>query len=222
MDRKIFFCVFVEDYPGCVWPVWTSIGKLSVYSLKYVWNFFWNLAFQPLKTLYHHYHITESHQSLAFWSSETIWQTKTIISLLPKWILPPNVPGWWLTWEALTHKVTWPLSQVILQDYLNTSLKLKTLYLHYRIAYGKRTWSDHDIQQEDPMPKVTWFFNHVVLLVYSINKLSYVSTCTSSMTTFHDKVVTYNWCLPPIKNITFKHVIFWSFNCVIFCGHMTN
>ena len=42
----------------------------------------------------------ESHDPLNSWSFKIMWQTKIIISPLPRWLWPSNLTGWWLTLTA--------------------------------------------------------------------------------------------------------------------------
>ena len=39
----------------------------------------------------------KSYNTLIIWTCKVTWQMKTIISLLPDCLLPPNLAGWWLT-----------------------------------------------------------------------------------------------------------------------------
>ena len=102
----------------------------------------------------------ESHDPLILWSCEIIWQTKTIISLIPQCLWPPNLAGWWLTLSGfhplscLTH--WW-------RDLGRSRDKLKPLYLYYcSPCYDHQTWQGGDLPWGAPMHIVLWPFNHVM------------------------------------------------------------
>ena len=70
----------------------------------------------------------KSHEFLITWSCETTWKTKTIISIIPQCLWPPNLVGWWVTLSGnylKSYSTFWSLGLARSRD------KLKPLNLRY-------------------------------------------------------------------------------------------
>ena len=52
---------------------------------------------------------------LVMWFYEITWQTKANISLLPRWLWPPNLARVWFT---SNYKVIWPIDHVVFWDHV--------------------------------------------------------------------------------------------------------
>ena len=90
------------------------------------WNeCMWNLALQPLKTSYLHFHKTYHHQ---------------------------NRQGGVLPWEVLIHKITWPFDYVVFQGHVTKKLLYlyyQSAYGHQTWQDGNLTWRapTHKVKQ---------------------------------------------------------------------------
>ena len=68
----------------------------------------------------------KSHDPLIIWFCKIIWQTKIIITPLPKWLWSPDFAGSWLALMG-SCKVTWPFYHMFLwghvtkDDYISTT-----------------------------------------------------------------------------------------------------
>ena len=58
--------------------------------------------------------LIKSSKLLIMWCCKVMWQTETITSPLPQCLWPQNLVGWWLTWTASTHKVTWSCNYMVM------------------------------------------------------------------------------------------------------------
>ena len=70
----------------------------------------------------------KSYEFLITWSCETTWKTKTIISIIPQCLWPPNLAGWWVTltgYYLKSYSTLWSLGLARSRD------KLKPLNLKY-------------------------------------------------------------------------------------------
>ena len=65
------------------------------------------------------------------------WQTKTIISLLPQYLCPPNLAGCWHIKRGIQSQ-----SYMILQSrcFMRSCDKLNILYLHFHQSNSHQTW----------------------------------------------------------------------------------
>ena len=106
------------------------------------------------------------------WSSEIMWQTKTIVCLLPQCLWPPDVARWQLTIRGypqkghMTHR---------LRGLTRLCDNLKTYHFQYNSAYGYWSWQCGDLY---------WW-------VTPKNRSNYISTITESMATKLGRLVTY-------------------------------
>ena len=65
------------------------------------------------------------------------WQTKTVISLLPQYLCPPNLAGCWHIKKGIQSQ-----SYMILQSrcFVRSCDKLNILYLHFHQSNSHQTW----------------------------------------------------------------------------------
>ena len=101
-----------------------------------------------------------SDNSLIKFSFVTMWQTETILSLLPQCIWPPILQDGGITWGVHSHKVAWLLNYVIL--------------LYHVINHDQQIWQGgvthngelRPLQSHDPSVtcscEVTWHFTYVM------------------------------------------------------------
>ena len=103
--------------------------------------------------------IMKSLDPFIMWTCEIAWQTKSVISLIPKCLQPQNVVGYWPTLRGsyVCSHLTLQLGGVV-----RSKDKLKT-YLYYYNSYGQETWQSGDMPWRASTYKVTWFLNQVVL-----------------------------------------------------------
>ena len=132
-------------------------GLLPIMLLYLFWSHDFLRSYEKLKVLYLHYHYVCDRQT---------WQ------------------GYDLPWGDKTHKVTWPLNHVVLQDPLRQSLWLSNL-AGWFMQWGS---SFHNVTQP---------FNNVVLQSHVKYEICCISMTAKTMTIKFGKVVTYYERLPP-------------------------
>ena len=137
----------------------------------------WNLALQPLKTLYLHYHNAYGHQTwhggeftdeplliksydpLITWSCKIAWQTRTYLhydSVYGHQTWQDGNLSWWAL-AISNHMTLWSLGLRRSRD------KLKPIYLDYYSSYSRQTWENGDLPWEVSTHKVIWRFDYVAL-----------------------------------------------------------
>ena len=131
----------------------------------------WNIALQPLKTLYLHYHNVYGHQT---------WQ------------------GGDLPWGALTHKATWPLgNNVVLQNHvMNWKQNISTARVPMATKLGRMvTYLGGIVSIKSRVSQVTWSCG----IMWLTNENYYISTTTMPRVTKFGRMVTYLALLSPVK-----------------------
>ena len=83
--------------------------------------------------------------------------------------------------------------------------KCKSLYLHFRIIYGQKTWQSGILRWDDPIFKVTWTLDYVV--TWQMKKI-YIYPHTIPMATKLGRVVTYIGGIP--STTSYNLLISWS------------
>ena len=100
------------------------------------------------------------HDSLITWSCKITWQTKIILSSLPKCIWLPH-----LARPSLTLMGSCPWSCMILRlgGFVRSRDSIKSLYLYYHNIHHHKTRQDNDLPWLSFTHKVKWPHNQVVL-----------------------------------------------------------
>ena len=174
-----------------------------------------------------------SDNSLIKFSFMTMWQTETIISLLPQCIWPPILQDGGITWGVHSHKVAWLLNYVIL--------------LYHVINHDQQIWQGgvthngelRPLQSHDPSVtcscEVTWHLHKLCLLLHLINTW-YNGDLLWGASNSHDHLnksacedmsqITYNILLPAEKVVTYHNRLqtLKSHNPLIMwfiCSHVT-
>ena len=121
-----------------------------------------------------------------------------------------------LHYQSVYGHQTWQrgnlLNDSLPQSYLTLQLhglrrscdKLKPLHLHYHSAHDHQTWQVVKSPWWAPAHKVTWSFDHVILLDYVANWNNFISTTMVPFATKKGRMVScYEW-LPPAKLLDFS------------------
>ena len=96
---------------------------------------------------------------LITWSYEITWQTKSIISLIPQYLRPLNLVGYWL---SLRGSYRYSHLTIYLSGLAWSRDNLNAFYLYHYNTYGHQTWQGCDIPWRSLThtvldPSITWF-----------------------------------------------------------------
>ena len=160
---------------------------------------------------------TKSHKLFIIWKSHVPWQIKNVISLLPRYLLPPSLTWWWffgkepqstklhvvlITWS---REVTWR-HMTKKKCYISTSTRPMATRCDTVITVMT-------YENSSTPTIVTWKNNHVT------NKTRYISISTRLMATKLNKVIAYDIESPRTKSYdsltTWSYVVSWQMKNVI-------
>ena len=89
--------------------------------------------------------ITSQHP-LFMWSSEIVWQTKTIIAPLPQCLRPQTWLDDNLPWGPSIHKVTCPINYIFLLDHMRNVRCISFNLIHKVIKLGRVVTYNEELQ----------------------------------------------------------------------------
>ena len=161
----------------------------------------------------------KSREPLITWSCEILWQTKTITYLIPQWLWPPNLAGWWLTLTLWSHGLARLWDQ------------LKPLYLHKHCLLPPNVFQVDNLSWGSPTRKVTWSFKHMVLWpwgAYTQNASHNAVDMCSHEVTWQAENICHNVCghktdhSDDIPRGVLTHKFEWPLNKLVLWGHVTS
>ena len=88
----------------------------------------------------------KSQHSLFMWSSEIVWQTKTIIAPLPQCLRPQTWLDENLPWGPSIHKVTCPINYIFLLDHMRNVRCISFNLIHKVIKLGRVVTYNEELQ----------------------------------------------------------------------------
>ena len=88
----------------------------------------------------------KSQHPLFMWSSEIVWQTKTIIAPLPQCLRPQTWLDDNLPWGPSIHKVTCPINYIFLLDHMRNVRCISFNLIHKVIKLGRVVTYNEELQ----------------------------------------------------------------------------
>ena len=141
-----------------------------------------------------------SQDSLTTCPREVTWQFKSLISLIPQSLLPPNLTGSWIILSgnySWCHMTLWPRGHVRLRD------RLKILYLLFQKVYDHETLQGSHLWQGKITYIETWRAmlnkgSKVGAIIMDVSKefdtLKHNLFCKSKAYSFNNNALTFIQC----------------------------